>query len=594
MTRPTRARIGKTVLWWAWMPVSAWLVWAVLHHLFGGVGVWEQWWRLTMVQSWWLPGGGLAHPTPLFWLWVAIGLAGTAFIMGGGLDDTYADRVPPADGAMVAAGVGAVVVLAVPTFIAVWDNDKDAGRHYSAATVFHTTKGAPPPSSLGYLLDGARPAGDGCDVRGRHDVPSCVKYDRLEGIRSFEGRTSSFASARAMMQHAASPAPKVDAWEPSITYFYGSAPGRSGVWTAILDGSGKATPTYGIATWDGKTNNVQVGCRFNVGPNNRFDRAFGGERGNNLRNLLAEKYPDYRYDDDDIWGYCKGDRPVIVVAVSKLKAIGNRTVDVPAGVLLLEGGRRGVAHRHLADVRPGQLPGPVYPDSLVERQTEATAWAAGRKWKQRASFGFKPTTDDVQAGNTSEYLLRGPDRRLYYVTPLSPNASRSQAFIAYAVTPADTVASGRLNRMDVYVLPDGDRRVANLNTLVAQATDAVRTTDPTFLNTRGELEEFTPLGGDMWRVFGVRRGITEFYVDLSATGRTAPRTVAVAGSRPDGDTSGGNTPAGDAPGGAPSPSPSSSPGAGACGKPPERMSEREIADCMTALGEELRKRGPGR
>ncbi|MFC5744470.1 hypothetical protein [Actinomadura rugatobispora] len=571
MAKP-RSRIVMTVAWWAWMPLAAWLFWALLHTVFGGVGTWEQWWRLTVVRSWWLPGGDLGHPTFLFWLWVAIGLIGTAVIMGGGLEDLYVDTVPGGVPAAVAAGVAAAVVLAYPLPVALWDNDKDAGRHYGTGTVFHDTKGTAPPSSLGYLLDGARPATADCDARGLHDVPSCVKHDQLEGIRSFEGRTSSFASADAMMEHAASPAPKVDAWEPSITYFYGSAPGQMGVWSAILDGSGKATPAYGIATWDGKTNNVQVGCRFNVGPDNRFDRAFAGQRGNSLRNLLAEKYPDYRYDDSDVWGYCKGSRPVIVVAVSRQKAIGHRTVDTAAGVLILEGGPKGVAHRHQADVKAGELPGPVYPDSLVERQTDATAWAAGRKWKQRASFGFKPTSDDVQAGNTSEYLLRGPDRRLYFVTPLSPNASKSQAFIAYAVTPADVVSSGRLNRMDVYVLPDGDRRVANLNTLVGQATNAVRSTDPTFLNTKGELEEFTPLGGDMWRVFGVRRGITEFYVDLSATGRTAPKTVAVAGTPPAGRA----------------PAPAS--GASPCAKQPRQMNEREIADCMTALAEELRDR----
>jgi hypothetical protein len=581
-----RARIVKTLAWWAWMPAAAWLFWAVLHFLFGGIGVWEQWWRLTVVRSWWLPGGGLGHPTFLFWLWVAIGLAGTAFIMGGGLDDRYVDTAPGGTPVAVAAGIGAAVVVAYPMPVALWDNDKDAGRHYNAATVFHDTKGAAPPSSLGYLLEGSRPGGAGCDARGRHDVASCIRHDRLEGIRSFEGRTSSFASAHAMMEHAASPAPKVDAWEPSITYFYNSVPGQVGVWSAILDGSGKATPTYGIATWDGKTNNVQVGCRFNVGANNRFDRAFAGQRGNSLRNLLAEKYPDYRYDDSDVWGYCKGDRPVIVVAVSRQEAVGHRTVDTAAGVLILEGGRDGVAHRHQANVKAGELPGPVYPDSLVERQTDATAWAAGRKWRQRASFGFKPTTDDVQAGNTSEYLLRGPDRRLYFVTPLSPNASKSQAFIAYAVTAADAVTSGRLNRMDVYVLPDGDRRVANLNTLVGQATNAVRSADPTFLNTKGELEEFTPLGGDMWRVFGVRRGITEFYVDLSATGRTAPRTVAVAGAPPAGQT----PPAGQAPQPGQTPAPSASP----CAKPPRQMDQREIADCMKALSDELRTRQPGR
>jgi hypothetical protein len=235
-------------------------------------------------------------------------------------------------------------------------------------------------------------------------------------------------------------------------------------------------------------------------------------------------------------------------------------------VVVLTGGRNGLNRTYQAEVAPGRFPGPVYPKSLAKRQRAETAWAAGRKWKSRASFGFKPAVDSVQSGNTSEYLLRGPDRRLYRVTPLTPSASRSQAFIAYAVSPADTVTAGRLNPLDVYVLPDGDQRIANLNTLTNKATDAVRGTDPTFLNTGGKLEEFIPLGGDMWRVYGVRRGLTEFYVDLSIVGRVQPKTVTLTQA------------------------PVQKQPASACAEPPAQMTETEIADCMSQLAAELRRR----
>jgi hypothetical protein len=121
--------------------------------------------------------------------------------------------------------------------------------------------------------------------------------------------------------------------------------------------------------------------------------------------------------------------------------------------------------------------------------------------------------------------------------------------------------------MDLYVLPDGDPNVANLNALTNKATDAVRGLDPTFLNTGGRLEEFTPLGGDMWRVYGVRRGLTEFYVDLSITGRTSPRTVNVSGTPPE-----------------------KTPVVTGCGKTPGEMTTRELANCLGALSDELRKR----
>jgi hypothetical protein len=551
------------------MPAGAFLVWLVLRYGFAGMGTWSQSWRLV-VQRTWLPGGTLGHPTGLFWLWVGIGLIGTAVILASPDDASAASASAASAFVATVTVIAAIGVLAVPSVKALWDNDKDEGRYYNQTTTWHITDGANPPASLAYLMRGAHKDERGCAYRSPADVPTCVRVDRLPGIASWEGRTSSYASAQQMMAHAASAAPKVDLWDDSLTYLYGAPPqpgrqGGPGAWTAILDGSGKATPTYGIASWDGASNTVKVACRFAPGG---FDRAFHGARGNSLRNWLGEKYPDLLWDDSDVWGYCQGGKPVIVVPVKRQIAVKNRTVITAAGVLFLTGDH-GVHATYRRTVRPGDLPGPAYPDSLTQMQRKATEWAAGRKWRSRASFGFKPTVDDVQRGNTTEYLLRGPDHHLYYVTPLTPNASKSQAFIAYAVSPADAAANGHLNRMDLYVLPDGDPNVANLNALTNKATDAVRGLDPTFLNTGGKLEEFTPLGGDMWRVYGVRRGLTEFYVDLSITGRTSPRTVNVTSS----PTEGEKTPA-----------------VTGCGKPPAEMTTRELTNCLGALADELRRR----
>lgn len=567
-----RARIAAAVVWWAWMPAGAFVVWLILRYVFGGVGGWAQSWCLTVVQRLWLPGGTLSHPTGLFWAWVAIGLVGTAAIIVFH-DDAY--TLDFAAGAVTA--IAAVAVLAFPFTKAVWDNDKDGGRFYNRATTWHITDSANPPASLSYLLRGAHKQEDGCAYKSPADVPNCIQVDKLPGIASWEGRTSSYASAQQMMAHAASPAPKVDVWDDTLTYLYGAPPkaGQAdgpGTWTAVLDGSGKATPTYGIASWDGSSNSVKVACRFAPGD---FDRAFGGARGNSLPNWLHEKYPNLLLNAADVWGYCQGSKPVIVIPATRQVQTGNRTATTAAGVLVLTGDH-GVRASYRRTVHAGELPGPAYPISLTETQREATEWAAGRKWRSRASFGFEPTVDDVQGDNTSEYLLRGPDGHLYYVTPLTPKASKSQAFIAYAVSPADASSDGHLNRLDVYVLPDGDPNIANLNALTNKATDAVRGIDPTFLNTGGKLEEFTPLGGDMWRVYGVRRGLTEFYVDLSIIGRTEPRTVNVSGgSTPGQPNQPGKIPAATA----------------ACGKAPAQLSNKDLANCLGSLADELRRRG---
>jgi hypothetical protein len=282
----------------------------------------------------------------------------------------------------------------------------------------------------------------------------------------------------------------------------------------------------------------------------------------------------------DVWGYCQGQggpgiaRPVIVISAQRQVARGSRTVRTAGGVLLLTGSRTGIHIVYKPQVKPGELPGPAYPYSLTDQQREQTAWAAGRKWRARAQFGYEPTIDQIQGGHTSDFLLRGPDRRLYFVTPLTPRASNSQAFIAYAVTPADEVTDQRLNRLDVFVLPDGDSRVANLNTLTNTATDAARATDPTFLNTGGTLEEFTPLGGDMWRVYAVRRSLTEFYIDVSTTGRVQPTTVQVKGNgtAPSTNADGRQT---------------------VCSTSPAQMTARQLTDCMASLVDEMRRRNAG-
>src|SRR3569833_345445 len=476
--RSLKSRLPALALWWLWMPLGAYLLWVLLRYGLSGMGTWSQWRRLVVVQRQWLPGGSLSHPTALFWLWAAIGLIGTAVIVTG------SPPAPRGSGAVATVAViAAIGVLAVPFVRAIWDNDKDAGRYYNRDTTWHVTDGANPPASLAYLMRGARRDDRGCAYRGAADVPACVQVDRLPGIASWEGRTSSYASAQQMMAHAASPAPKVDFWENTLTYLYGAPPqqggkGGPGIWTAVLDGSGKATPTYGVASWDGASITVKVACRFAPGA---FDRAFHGARGISLGNWLGERYPELLWDEDDVWGYCQGAAPVIVIPVTRQVRYAARTAKPAAGGLLLTGDH-GVRVSYRRTVRAGELPGPAYPDSLTEKQREATEWAAGRKWRSRASFGFKPTVDDVQGGNTTEYLLRGPDHHLYYVTPLTPRASQSQAFIAYAVSAAYSAADGRLNHLDVYVLPDGDPNNTNHNTQTNKATNTEHNEKPTFLN----------------------------------------------------------------------------------------------------------------
>ncbi|GAB3977410.1 hypothetical protein GCM10029978_067040 [Actinoallomurus acanthiterrae] len=215
-----KSRLITTVIWWAWMPTGAYVIWLALRYGLSGMGTWSQYWRLTVVQRMWLPGGTLTHPTGLFWLWVAIGLIGTAAIFTITDDDLPTGEVAVA----IVAVLAALGVLAVPFTRAIWDNDKDEGRFYNQATTWHIADGANPPASLTYLMRGAHRGVHGCAYRSPADVYTCVQVDALPGITSWEGRTSSYASAQQMMTHAASIASNVDVWDASLTYLYGTPP----------------------------------------------------------------------------------------------------------------------------------------------------------------------------------------------------------------------------------------------------------------------------------------------------------------------------------------------------------------------------------
>ncbi|GAA2071083.1 hypothetical protein [Actinomadura alba] len=559
---------GKRAAWiaalWLWIPVLVGLVGLFLHMFMSG-------WKLTQVLTLWfdrsfLPRGDLFTLPAVTWLWIAIGLLLTALVLS--LDE-YAeldvDWTSPGRaitvGLLVLTGVGLVLA---PMPGALWDNDKDRERFYSSATVFHVPNLAGPPSSMAKLVEGSRPGRDGCDRLGRHDVRSCIKVGNGYPALRWESRTSSLAAARTAMKAAASPVAGVNVMESSFTYQWGSSP-NTGQWSAVLDGSG-GTPAYGVAQWDGRTNSAQV-CRFGTG--NRFQRAFGGSGRNSLRNLLADRHPDLIYTDKDIWGYCQGDRPVIVIAVQRPIDYRNRTVTVAAGVLILEGsasGRPDITHR--PRVRPGELPGPVYPISLVRTQRDAAQWAAGRG-EHNDSFGLEPTGFETQKANPGEYLLRGADRRLYYVTPLTPRDTSSELFVAYGVVPADQVDSGRLNRYDLYTLTDGDPNIADLNALNVKAKSA---------SCGGTLEQFIPLGGQDWRVYGVDGGQTLCYIDVSVNGQVQPRTV----RQPTAES------------GRPAPSSGAEQGRrpekAECGRAPDELNDRELAECLADFAEEVRRR----
>lgn len=281
-----------------------------------------------------------------------------------------------------------------------------------------------------------------------------------------------------------------------------------------------------------------------------------------------------------MWGYCDGDEPIIVIPGVTMTGYGMRTVDKAAGVVTVRGSKSGQpVIDHLANVKPGQLPGPVYPQSLVNNQRDSLDWAAGYWATINEHFGFETTNVASQAGNSSNYLLKSEaDGRLYWVTPLRPQSTDSQTLIAYSVTPADEITTGVLNPQTVYVLNENDPRVVNLDDLQARVTSSVSEANPGFFTSDnpGRIVEFLPVSDAQWQAFAEVNGRVKYRIDIDVNARINPKVFDI----DSGMETGSSTPA----------TPSTPSGGGVSCDAPSSLTDAQLADCLVSLSRELSQR----
>ncbi|PBC70742.1 hypothetical protein BX265_5298 [Streptomyces sp. TLI_235] len=577
-------------VWWLWMPLAALLVWVVKHAVFGGFGQQDQSYVLLIEQEL-FPHGGPLDATPLFWVWVAVGLLGTVWVVAYVAEESGAGfrgwRVRLSLAAVLLAVAGSLVRAGT----GMWDDDKDAGRFYAAATVLDVPAGgtAVPRSVLPVTEHTRKGDGGRCDLVGTADVPACVKIEPMPDF-DFEARTASYAAASKALTDSAGLTSGVHLMGHSLHYLPDASQG-GGVWTALLDGSGEQ-PMEGVAVWDGRSNTVAT-CAFRGG--HAFDRAFSGTGATSLRNLLAERFPDLVYSEQDIWGYCDGPDPrtalpVVVISVARQIGWKQRTVLEPAGVLVLRGsidGKPDMTYRK--EVAPGELPGAVYPASVVRAQIHEVQWLGGRGAKDDRGFGYAHTSASTNAGNPGEFLLRSKaDGHLYYVTPLVPRESSSQLVVAFAVLRADRTG-GDLGDLHVYVRGD-DAPSVNLDVLASRMVSymAQQTAITISAGQGGALQEIVPFGRDMWRGFVDFNGQTQDYIDLSGDATVKPNLVSLSGSitAPGGQPSRAPAPATPAP----TPTAQAPAPAGGCGGDPAQLTTGQLAACVAELSRALQGR----
>lgn len=567
---PVGRRILWLALWWLWIPVLLGLlyVWATNDFIPAPNGYsWVYSIILDAKASFFMGGA-------LLWFYLAIGFLGSMVICAADwLDDNGIDLF--AKIGVVVSLIGLVVSL-VMYFPNIWDNDKDAGRYYADSTVFYVKDVNNLPDSLKRLGEDAAKDTDGCDLLGAADVRGCVQTGELSEA-GWDGRISSLEGATLAIRRKTDGVQRVSLDERTMTYLNARGD-QTAMWSGILDGSEKERSLYGVAEWDGKSD-PKV-CQFTG--QYALKRAFSGDRGNNLVNYITEKYPDYRWDMNDVWGYCNGDEPIVVIPLTQPVKWMDRTVDTAAGILIVQGNNGDEPKlTYKADVKQGEYPGPVYPDSLVAHQREEAKWAAGRlnMKEDRGSFGYVPSTSAVQNGNPSEYLLRDKvTGRLVFVTPLTLRSSSSGVFVAYAVTYADEVHASNLNEMSIYVLGHNDPRLVNIEDLSARADVWMSQNAGMFRANNGTLIEFTPIDGDIWRVFGEMNGRVVYQLDISASDKISPVLVSV-------DASGSvSAPAVD------SAQPGVSQTQSVCGGNIASLDDGSLANCLRAVTNEVQSR----
>jgi hypothetical protein len=517
--------------------------WQWLTESFWGRGLFPNGWNIFGASDWAYLLGGLlvAGAALVFW---------PRHIPGGYDYDSGRFNEPMDVGSRTAAYVSiALAVLLVFSSVAVWFAGlNDVSERYASDTRFVVTDTDNLTTSL-QRLDG--------------------RYIE-EGVYSqdWEARVASATGAKTVMSRSSSSDSGNTLLLDTLTYTYGSQPG----WTAIRDGK-KKQPLYGVAFWPGEGNVTT--CRFTG--EYAINKALHGNMGNSLLDEIAAFDKSLFFDEQDMWGYCDGDKPVLVIPVKTWDGTGHRAVWYSGGVLVITGSSSGEAQiEHITDITPGQFPGPVYPISLAVTQREETAMMAGRYNKWFRDFGYETTGVQSQAGNSSEFLLKSKsDGHLYWVTPLTARSSDSQLVTAYSLIRADEAHNGTFNGLRIYVLANDDPRVVNLEDLEARTRQAISEADPGFFAAQGTLVEFLPLDDENWQVYAELGGRVVYRITVPADARVRPQVTRLDGFE-------------EAPV-SPSSTPSSQDGSN-CAADLSALSNDQLASCLADIAEELKRR----
>ena len=263
-----------------WGIVGYWLdassrFWQWLTETFWGRGLFPGGWNLFGASAWMYLIVGIIAGVVAYFSWEKIGYTHSYW---------GRDLPPKKSGNKTVAYIAAVLSgLLIVSSVVIWfAGVDDRSQSYAENTKFVVTD----KDNLGTNLQ---------RLDGRY-------IEEGEYSQAWEPRVASATGAKTVMKRTSSSDSGNELLLDTLTYTYGENPG----WTAIRDGK-KKQPLYGVAFWEGQGNVTT--CRF-TGEYN-MSKALHGKMGNSLLDEIATYNKSLFFDEQDMWGYCDGDRPVL-------------------------------------------------------------------------------------------------------------------------------------------------------------------------------------------------------------------------------------------------------------------------------------------
>lgn len=293
-----------------------------------------------------------------------------------------------------------------------------------------------------------------------------------------------------------------------------SEEGDHGLWTSLVLSNGPFNGYEAVQVMD-------LPLLGDLDPNKdvrfcRFDetkklRDSGSMPHNNLSRAIFEQVPlDVSYQGGDVYGYCDGTTPIVVVPLTQLHGWWH-PVSVFYGLAFLNGTTGEVTvttDKQVIDATPG----PTYPMSLAAIQRMTLMASEG--WVEMEiehSSGYAQATQ-----NTEVQLVSESSGAADYVTTLMPRGS-SQSIVGVSTVPAKAQSPGTLNTIIVSLFPDGKARASNKN--LEQSLRTSYGNIPDIANDKLDVFEITIGRGGDWVLTLGREQSVSYRAYISADGK---------------------------------------------------------------------------